>query len=157
MSLTIQKATLDDLDTLMQWRMTVLTEVFSLPPDAETTALEAANRTYYRQAIPDESHIACLVRRGEKTVGCGGLCIQREMPSPDNPSGGCGYLMNIYTAPEHRKQGIGEQTIRWLTGQARSRGITKIFLETSPSARELYLRLGFRPMPDQMSLDTGEE
>ena len=33
-------------------------------------------------------------------IGCGGICYQSELPSPENLSGINGYLMNIYTLPE---------------------------------------------------------
>lgn len=153
MDITIRKATPEDLDTLMQWRMRVLAEVFSLPPEADTVPLEEANRAYYRRSIADGSHIACFASHEDRIVGCGGICIYREMPSPDNPSGRCGYLMNIYTVPEYRGHGIGEKTTQWLISQAREQGVDKIFLESSAPGRGLYPRMGFVPMPDMMKLD----
>ena len=75
------------------------------------------------------------------------------MPSPDNPSGGCAYLMNIYTRPELRGHGAGRGIVEWLIAQARQRGITKIFLETSVSGRPLYEEMGFSTMNGYMQLD----
>ena len=40
MSLTIREATLDDIDPLMAWRMTVLREVFSVPDHEPLDKLE---------------------------------------------------------------------------------------------------------------------
>ena len=53
--------------------------------------------------------LACFAYVGNEIVGCGGICLYQEMPSPDNPSGGCAYLMNIYTRPEFRGQGVGKK------------------------------------------------
>lgn len=74
------------------------------------------------------------------------------MPSPDNLTGMCAYLMNIFTLPEYRGQGIGEKTVRWLINRAKERGIEKICLETSDAARKMYGRIGFSPMTDYLKL-----
>lgn len=155
MNVEIRRADLADLDLLMRWRMTVLREVFDLPPGQPLEKLERENRAYYEAMLPADGHIACFARRGEEIVGCGGACIYREMPSPDNPSGQCAYLMNIYMRPEFRGHGIGEAVVRWLVGQAAQRGITKIYLETSASGRGLYEKTGFSEMPDMMKWEGG--
>ena len=84
--------------------------------------------------------------------GIGGMCLYHEMPSPDNPNGKCAYLMNIYTRPQFRRQGIGDAVVRWLIGQAEQRGISKIYLETSEAGKPLYREIGFTEMPDMMKL-----
>lgn len=149
--LVVRKAGLDEMETLLAWRMEVLREVFSLPPDEDLGELERANRAYYREALEAGGHIACFAVR-EEIVGCGGVCLYREMPSPDNPNGMCAYLMNVYTRPGSRGQGVGEAVVRWLVDQARRRGATKIYLETSESGRGLYRKLGFAPMEDYLAL-----
>lgn len=152
MKITILKATLQDIDLLMKWRMEVLYDVFALPAETNTEALEQANRLYYEQSLPSDHHIACFACYGKEIVGCGGICIYQEMPSPDNPSGFCAYLMNIYTHPHYRHQGIGKKIVKWLVEQAGQKEITKIYLETSDSGRNMYLGMGFRAMPNQMQL-----
>jgi len=150
--ITIRQATLADLDRLIDWRMEVLHCVFSIPQDTDTTELRQTNIGYYRQALDSGSHIACFAENGGETVGCGGLCLYDEMPSPDNPTGHCAYLMNIYVRPEHQGQGTGKRIVRWLVGAALSRGIKKIYLETSEAGRLLYSFLGFSDMKDMMHL-----
>ncbi len=152
MDIQIQKADLSDLDLLMQWRMEVLNEVFPPSEYYFPEGLEEENRNYYKWALAEEKHIACFVRVDGEIVGCGGLCLYQEMPSPDNPSGQCAYLMNIYCRSPFRKQGVGEAVIRWLTDQAKERNITKIYLETSKRAKRLYEQIGFCEMEDMMIL-----
>jgi len=139
-----------DVNILMTWRMEVLHCVFSIPEDTDTRGLEQQNRRYYERHLADGTHIACMAHIDGEAVGCGGICLYDEMPSPDNPSGRCAYLMNIYVREPFRKQGIGQQIIRWLVGQAQESGITKIYLETSHVARHLYGTLGFAEMEDMM-------
>jgi len=132
--ITILEADPADLDLLIRWRMEVLHCVFSIPADADTTELKQANLDYYTKALSDDSHIACFASIDGQTVGCGGVCLYDEMPSPDNPTGHCAYI------------------VRWLVGAALSRGIKKIYLETSEAGRLLYEVLGFSDMKDMMHL-----
>ena len=88
----------------------------------------------------------------ETVIGCGGICYQTEMPSPDNPNGKCGYLMNIYTLPEYRGMGVGNSIVEYLINDARARCANKIYLESSEKAKKLYYEKGFRDMVDYMKL-----
>ncbi len=150
--ISIVKATLSELDELMAWRMEVLHEVFGIPADADTSALEQANREYYRYALSRGEHIACFARYDGQRVGCGGICLQQEMPSPDNPTGRCAYLMNIYTRSPYRRLHIGTTLVGWLVEQAKRQGAGKIYLETSGAGRAMYRRLRFEEMKGMMKL-----
>jgi N-acetylglutamate synthase-like GNAT family acetyltransferase len=150
--LIIRKATIDEIDTLMQWRMEVLHNVFSIPDDEDTSALEKANLEYYMKEIPGGGHVACLASLGNEIIGCGGICFYQEMPSPDNHSGKCAYLMNVYVRSQYRENGFGQNITRWLIKQAKERGITKIYLETSEPGRQMYEQLGFKEMKDYLKL-----
>lgn len=91
-----------------------------------------------------------------RIVGCGGICYQSEMPSPDNPSGTCGHLMNVFALPRLRGRGIGRRVVEFLVDDARSRKTDKIYLESSEVARPLYHSIGFRDLPDYMKLRSEE-
>ena len=152
MHFEIRQAALTDLELLVKWRMEVLREVFSIPADQPLARLEQENRTYYQNALSKAEHMACLAYSAEKSIGCGGVCFYREMPSPDNQTGVCAYLMNIYTRPAFRGHGIGKRIVSWLIKQAKDREITKIYLETSACGRPLYQKMGFCDMHGYMQL-----
>lgn len=157
MKTAIRRAAISDLELLMQWRMTVLREVFSVSSDCRQEELEQENRAYYQRTIPTGEHIACFAYADGEIVGCGGVCIYHEMPSPDNAGGACAYLMNIYTSPEVRRQGIGRAIVGWLIDQSKQRQISKIYLETSDAGRNLYREMNFEDMAGYMKLkESGE-
>ena len=144
-SVIIRRAGIEDLEVLLQWRMEVLQNVFALPgkPSEE---LQKANLDYYQKALADGGHFAVFAEGNGNIVGGGGVCFYQEMPSPDNPSGWCGYLMNIYTRAAVRGQGIGTKIVRALLDETARRGIHKVYLETTDQARSLYERIGFTEM-----------
>lgn len=147
MSLTLRSV--KSIPTLMHWRAEVLSAVFGIEPSAR---MLVQNRRYYRKHIPDGSHIMYVVNLDGEDCGCGAVCFEDELPSPDNPSGLCAYLMNIYVRPHFRGQGIGHTLVNKLIEEAQERDCGKIYLETTDSGRILYEQLGFRNMKNMMEL-----
>ncbi|WP_296876587.1 GNAT family N-acetyltransferase [Thomasclavelia sp.] len=152
MEIKIREATIDDIELLLKWRMEVLREVFSLPQDLSLAQLKEENRQYYKKELTSNGHIAIFAYIDDQIVGCGGVCLYQEMPSPDNLNGKCAYLMNIYTRSPYRKHGVGKAIINWLIDRARYQGATKIYLETSVSGKSLYQKNGFVSMGNMMKL-----
>ncbi len=136
-----------DIPTLMFWREEVIQHVFGMKPDEE---LLMANRNYYEKHIGDGSHIAFIVECDGVECGCGSVCLTDELPSPDNPSGRCAYLMNIYVREPYRKQGLAHKVVSHLIKEAKLRKCGKIYLETTDEGKPVYSSLGFKNMPDMM-------
>ncbi len=159
MSVSVKKAGLEDLEALMEWRMRVLAEVFPTDGQEDRSAIRENNEVYYRQHLADGTHTACFAMDDDtgRIVGCGGICYQSEMPSPDNSSGTNGYLMNIYSVPELRGEGIGRKIVEFLIDDAKKRGTEKIYLESSGVAKRLYHEIGFNDLPDYMKLREEEK
>ena len=157
MNLEIKQLSSEDMDLLLPLRMEVLSHVFARERQVMTEekwqALAEENRRYYQQELANGGHIASVALLNGKIAGCGGLCLYKEMPSPDNPSGLCGYLMNIYTRKAYRQQGIARKICVWLIEKAQKRGAGKIYLETSTVGRHLYQSIGFHEMKDYLKLD----
>jgi len=145
MSTTIRQVTA--IPTLMHWRKEVIENVFGTTPSKR---LLAANRQYYLKHVADGSHIAIVASVDDTDAGCGAICLSDELPSPDNPSGHCAYLMNIYVRKNYRSRGIGRQMVEWLVTKAREMGCGKIYLETTDAAHSLYNSVGFKELPGIM-------
>ncbi|MGM9821323.1 MAG: GNAT family N-acetyltransferase [Muribaculaceae bacterium] len=145
MNITIEERTA--IPTLMHWRKEVIENVFGVIP---SKALLVANRRYYNTHIADGTHIAIVAFIDGADAGCGAICLTDELPSPDNPSGRCAYLMNIYVRREYRRHGIAHAIVRWLVEKAQSLGCDKIYLETTDGAKPVYTEIGFVDLPNIM-------
>lgn len=128
------------IPTLMHWRKEVIEHVFGVEPSKK---LLVFTRRYYREHLADGTHIAVVAEADGADAGCGAICLTDELPSPDNPSGRCACLMNIYVREPYRRRGIGRLIVCWLIEKARGLGYDKIWLETSEGARALYEDVGF--------------
>lgn len=146
----IREAGPRDLKLLMQWRKTVLEEVFAEELASGGFSLESIldeNEMYYQMHL-GKDHVA-LFAQDENTgqiLGCGAMCLYQEMPSPDNPDGKCSYFMNIFTSPAYRHQHVAESVVQELLNRCHEMGIQKIYLETTAQGKYLYQKLGFRKM-----------
>ncbi len=136
-----------DIAELMSWRREVIEHVFG--QDADEMLL-LANRRYYEQHMPEGSHLAVVAESDGRDCGCGAICLSDELPSPDNPSGKCAYLMNIYVRKPYRRHGIAHTIVSHLIEEAKRRGCGKIYLETTDDGRPVYESLGFHDMPGYM-------
>lgn len=150
MNITIKKSEIEDIELLVKWRIEVLREVFEIPTERSLDELRDENEKYYLSELASGGHIACFAYLEGEIIGCGGVCIYREMPSPDNLTGMCAYLMNIYTRPDYRKMGVGNKIVNWLIKRAEEKGITKIYLETSEAGEKLYKKIGFSDMENML-------
>lgn len=152
MNFEYKKATLDDLEILVESRITVLRAANKLSDSIDMTEVEIQSREYYKKALKDDIHVAYLVFDDTKIVGTGGVSFFQVMPTFHNPTGQKAYIMNMYTSPEYRRQGIAYKTLDLLVKEAKSRGISAISLEATDMGRPLYEKYGFVKMKDEMEL-----
>lgn len=150
--LSYKKATIDDLEFLVETRIEVLRAANKLDKSVDMTVIKEQSYDYYKKALSNKTHIAYLVFDGEKFVGAGGISFFRVMPTFNNPSGNKAYIMNMYTSPSYRRKGIAYKTLDLLVLSAKERGISSISLEATEMGRPLYEKYGFIKMNDEMEL-----
>jgi ribosomal protein S18 acetylase RimI-like enzyme len=95
-----------------------------------------------RRSFEQSQHVA-IARDGERVVGMARLLSD----------GVCNaYLLDVWTASSHRRQGIATAMLRFLADQVPGQHIG---LQTD-DAQLFYATLGFRPQPEFWSLVVGE-
>lgn len=152
-NLTYKAATLDDLQILIETRINVLIVANKLDDSADMSEVRKHTEEYYKDALADGSHFAVLVYdENQSVVGTGGISYYQVMPTYCNPDGRKAYIMNMYTAPEYRRQGIAMKTLDILVRDAVKKGIKHITLEATEMGRSLYEKYGFVVMDDEMIL-----
>ena len=95
-----------------------------------------------QRSFEQSQHVA-IARDGERVVGMARLLSD----------GVCNaYLLDVWTASSHRRQGIASAMIRFLADQVPGQHIG---LQTD-DAQAFYASLGFRAQPEFLSLVVGE-
>jgi len=147
-----KKAILEDIDELVRTRIIVLRAANRLSEDVDMSLVEKESFAYYKHALKSGEHIAYLVYDNGTFVGAGGVSFYQVMPTYHNTTGKKAYIMNMYTAPEYRRQGIAFHTLDLLVKDAKEQGVTQIALEATDMGRPLYERYGFVKIEDEMEL-----
>ena len=101
-----KKATIEDTDELVRTRITVLRAANKLSDDVDMSLVEKESYEYYKNTLETGEHIGYLVYDNETFIGAGGVSFYQVMPTYHNPTGKKAYIMNMYTAPAYRRQGI---------------------------------------------------
>lgn len=152
MELLYKLAAVEDLDVLTTTRIEVLRAANKLDESEDMSQVKNESYEYYQRALTDKSHIAILVFDGDEFVGTGGVSFYTVMPTYHNPSGRKAYIMNMYTKPEYRRNGIAYRTLDLLIQETKKLGIHHITLEATDMGQLLYEKYGFIKMENQMEL-----
>ena len=147
-----KKATIEDTDELVRTRITVLRAANKLSDDVDMSLVEKESYEYYKRALETGEHIGYLVYDNGTFIGAGGVSFYQVMPTYHNSTGKKAYIMNMYTAPEYRRQGIALHTLDLLVKDAKEQRVLQIALEATDMGRPLYERYGFVKMEDKMEL-----
>lgn len=147
-----KKATIADIDELVRTRIIVLRAANKLSNDVDMSLVEKESYEYYKSALETGEHVAYLVYDNETFIGTGGVSFYQVMPTYHNPTGKKAYIMNMYTAPAYRRQGIAFHTLDLLVKDVRKQGVSQITLEATEMGRPLYEKYGFVKMEDEMEL-----
>ena len=148
----IRRATVADAEILARHRVEMFREMGQVIPGLYRPLFEAC-RTYFVEAIPTERYIGWVCEsssRPKAVIGGAGIQLRELAPRPDRtgrhlPSGPEGYVLNVFTEPQWRRQGVAESLMRALIAWATARGVQRLSLHASLEGRALYEKLGFVP------------
>jgi GNAT superfamily N-acetyltransferase len=135
---SVRRATVDDIEVLIDARFAFVSE-FS---DDETDRSSLAE--YLRRSLSVESFLAWLVVEDGHVVSTSGMVVYERMVRSHGAGVGLeGYVLNVYTYPEHRRRGYGRLGMEALMVCAKERDIRLTLLATD-DGRPMYESLGFR-------------
>ncbi len=150
MAMEYRFAARDDIETLMRVRLETLRSVNRMGAEASFDGeILAASRKYFLEG----DHSTVLAMDGDRAVGCATMCYVDLMPTCSHPTGKRAHLMNVYTAPDRRRQGIASRMVSMLMEEAWRRGVTEISLDATEAGRPLYRSLGFRDSAECMVVE----
>jgi GNAT superfamily N-acetyltransferase len=111
---------------------------------ADFTNMAAATERWLATALPDGTYRAWLAVTGRGEIaGGGGLVVIPWPPGPMTMDPRCAVVFNVYTAPEHRRQGVGRRLMEGIHAWCRGEGIERVVLNASVFGQPLYEDLGY--------------
>lgn len=141
MNYTIRPATIGDIPHIVNHREQMFREM-SIP--AEFEDIVAATALWLRHALPSKTYLGWMAesKQGE-IAGGGGLIVIPWPPGPITMDPRCGFVFNVYTQPQHRKQGLGRRLMDAMHDYCRAEGIERVVLNASVFGKPLYDAMGY--------------
>jgi GNAT superfamily N-acetyltransferase len=152
---TLRRAELRDVSALITLRFGLLDADGHTRSPEEAEALTASLRIYFERTLPTQEFISWVAEADGEVVAASGLVFFDGPPSDGKPTGREAYLMNMYTRPEWRGQGLASELVQKLMTEAETRGATRIWLRATDQGRPIYARAGFVPGPRYMERRLG--
>jgi len=143
----IRRATQADIPALVSLRMGLFCEVGELSDPLADLDLWQATSAYFSTTQADDSARSWVAEVGDEVVASGTLALFVRPPYPGNLSGREAYLLNMYTLPAYRKQGMASALLDAMVAHASAEQLGKVWLHASEQGRPLYERMGFVANP----------
>lgn len=142
-TITYHKATANDISTLVEHRILFAIELSNNRDEILIQACRKQLTEYFEKATSDNSCISFIAKCEGEVAGIGSVHL-REMPGNfKNPSGKWGYIMNMYTVPQHRRKGVCRGILNALVDEASQYGITGFELHATKEGELVYKQEGF--------------
>lgn len=143
----IRQADMADIPALVSLRMGLFCEVGELADPLADLDLWQATSAYFSAGQADGSARSWVAEVEGEVVASGTLALFVRPPYPGNLSGREAYLLNMYTLPAYRKQGMASALLDAMVAHASVEQLGKVWLHASDQGRPLYERMGFVANP----------
>jgi GNAT superfamily N-acetyltransferase len=141
--LTVRKADVGDVPLLIAYRMRYLTELQGAMDERYKLKLMEDLTRYFDRALTEGRFIAFYAGVEGKIVSFGGMVI-KEIPGDIYKTSYLeGDILNMYTVPEARRQGVSSVILEALLADAKKLGLSKVALHTSKDGEKLYRKYDF--------------
>jgi GNAT superfamily N-acetyltransferase len=141
--LKIHKIGVEEIPILIEYRLSYLAELQGTRDEKYNTQLKKDLEIYFRKSLEEGRFFALYAELEEKILSFGGMII-KEIPGDASKSSYLeGDILNMYTVPEARRQGISSMILEQLLKEAKSMGISKVALHTSKDGEIMYRKSGF--------------
>jgi GNAT superfamily N-acetyltransferase len=146
---TIRKASVNDVETLIEYRILFLKETYGAPPPEKESYLRKTLMEYFTRSFKNYSFISWIAEYENKPVGFSGLVIRDQPGNFEVPNGKTGYILNMFTLKDFRKNGICKLLFQKLIDESKQLNLDKIELHATNDGELVYRQFGFAEPHDK--------
>jgi GNAT superfamily N-acetyltransferase len=140
----LREATAADVEVILHQRRGMFADMGE-GDAASLDAMTDATRPILAAALRDGSYRGWLAEVDAHVVAGGGVALLGFQPTPVDLSPHRAWIVNIYTEPAFRRQGLAKLVMRGIIDWCRAEGLTMVRLHASDAGRPLYESMGFEP------------
>ena len=140
-----------DVNQFWKLRLCLLQELGEISTNTNLENLEKSTKEYFLSCI-NKSLICYGVIDNNEIISIVSMCLFNRIPYPENLKGKEGYILNVFTRPEFREQGLAKLLLQEIIKYANNHNIKKIWLNSSEYGKHLYSSFGFICKTNEMEL-----
>ncbi len=146
---TLRRASAADAELITAHRHRMFTDnAFST--EAQLSAMDANFEPWVRERLADGRYVGLLLEEEGLVVASAGIHFADFPPHYLHVEPGRAYLLNFYTEPGARGQGLANRLLRACVEECRAHGSKVVTLHASPFGRPIYQKFGFTAMNEMM-------
>ena len=145
-----RKAIAADARELARIRSLFIAEISNLT-EKERVNMERCNKEYFDTSFANDSFAAWVAVNENEIIATSGLSFSVVPPNATCIDGRVAYIMNIFTLPEYRRQGIATNLFKLILEEAKIRGYKRITLNATSKGKPLYEKFGFKDVIGDMA------
>ncbi len=141
----LRRASATDLDTLVTHRREMFREM-GYKVDATMESMSDRFRDWLIERMNSGDYLAWLASAPDGSIAAGaGLWLMDWPPHMIGKGARRGNIVNVYTAPDHRRKGLAKQLMQTALDWCRQHEIDTVILHASSAGRPIYESMGFQP------------
>jgi GNAT superfamily N-acetyltransferase len=117
--------------------------------------MDEAFLPWVRERLRDGRYLGLLVEQAGEAVAGAGVFFGEFPPHWRHTEPVRAYVLNVYTEPEARGQGLAKRLMAAVLEECRRRGVSTVVLHASPQGRPIYEAMGF-VVSDEMLLSLAD-
>ena len=142
--ITIRPAGLADIAHILHHRRAMFLDMGSAT-NAELDPVLATTEAFLQHALPSGMYRGWLAQTSAGRVVAGaGITIVPWPGHPRDPAPRRGWVQNVYTEPDFRRQGLARRLMVAVVDWCRAEGFYTVSLHASRDGRGLYESMGFQ-------------
>lgn len=149
---SINKASVSDIKGIIKLRVALLKEVDEIQTEEEEARIISATKNYLETEISNHNFVSYIAKNDEEVVSVSGVSFFKRPPYLENLQGVEAYILNMYTLPNHRSQGLARQLLEKCIEECKKRNVKRIWLHASKDGEPLYKSMGFSFKGSEMEL-----
>lgn len=135
-------ATNADINMIVDMRMLFSDELVGKQDATEENSLRHSLLRYFAEEL-NKTCLCWYATADNIPVSIVTMILRKQPGSIVNPTGMWGYVMNVFTLPEYRRQGISSILLNKIIDHAVGLGYTAFELHATKDGEPAYLKLGF--------------
>jgi len=137
------KGSIEVIDKILCLQLALFKELGEIKSLQEERLVETSTREYLQKALSNNEFISYMAETNREAVGICELVLFKRPPYLENPQGTEAYILNMYTVPEYRGNGLGQRLLGECIEESKKSGVKRIWMHPSEDGKRLYKKMGF--------------